>query len=141
MQGTTSATKRWRRNGLLVLFAAILAGCAPLPPVPFELVDRNQTWQGTFYPSEQRLEAVVSGKTYRGFYIIASGTAYAQPMWPRRLFPNDTIVTFTSNAARATMSADDGERLFCEFNIEGGRAVGECKSPGGQSYQLVAQPR
>ncbi len=119
----------------------LLAGCAPMQPIPFQLLERGQTYQGTFQPGERRLDAQIGDKHYSGFYILESGTAYSQGWWPRRGFPSDTVTTYTTNSARATLTAPDGDRLFCEFVFEGSRALGECKSLDGKAYRLLSESR
>lgn len=119
--------------------AALLGGCAPLPPVPFELLGDGQVCHGAFFPSGQRLEATIGGRRFEGFYIVSAGTASSHGWWPYRRLPNDVTTTYSTNSARAMLTSPDGERLSCEFLIEDRRALGECKSTSGKSYQLVAE--
>lgn len=128
-------------NGLRLFAAgavALLVGCAPLAPVPFELLGDNQAFHGAFFPSGQRLEATIGGRRFQGFYIVAAGIASSHSWGPYRRMPNDVTTTYSTNSARAMLSSPDGERLSCEFLIEDRRALGECKSTSGQSYQLIA---
>jgi hypothetical protein len=45
---------------------------------------------------------------------------------------------YSSNSARAHLTADDGQQLSCEFVFESRRAIGECRSPAGAVFQLIA---
>lgn len=126
---------------ICILAATTLWGCAPLPPMPFDLVDKGQVFHGTMSPSERRLEADIGGKRFQGYYLLAAGTTYFQGGSWRRPWLNDTRTNFVSNSARATMVADDGERLSCEFIMEDDSAIGECRSSNGQAYQLVTRVR
>lgn len=120
----------------------LVGGCAAPQPIPFQLVDAAaRTQNGTFYPDSQRIEAIIDGRLFSGFYIVAAEVAYSQTFGGRRLFPRDTVTTITSNSARAHLTADDGQRLSCEFLLESSRALGECHSPTGAIYQLVAGGR
>lgn len=126
----------WTLFGLIGVSA--FCGCAPLSPIPFELVDRGQVYQGTLSRSDRRIEVDIGGKHFQGYYLLASGTAhFHQGGWWRRPFPNEITTSFVSNSARATLVASDGERLVCEFIVEDSSAIGECKSTKGQTYQLV----
>ncbi|MFA6310573.1 MAG: hypothetical protein WCV99_18435 [Sterolibacterium sp.] len=130
------------RSALIgVLGATMFCGCAPLPPMPFDLVDKVQVFHGTMSQSDQRLEANIGGKRFLGYYLLATGTGYSQGGSWRRPYLNDMRTSFVSNSARATMVADDGERFVCEFIVEDNSAIGECKSTSGQTFQLVTQPR
>lgn len=121
--------------------AAMFCGCAPLPPMPFDLVDKAQVFHGTMSRSDQRLEADIGGKRFQGYYLLATGTGYTQGGSWRRPYMNDMRTSFVSNSARATMVADDGERFVCEFIVEDNSAIGECRSTTGQIFQLVTQSR
>ena len=130
------------RSVLVGLLGALtLWGCAPMPPMPFDLIDKAQIHHGMLFQSERRVEANIAGKHFQGYYLLASGTAHLQGGIWRRSYPYDTRTDFISNSARATMAAADGERLTCEFIVEDGSAIGECKSTHGQTYQLVTQVR
>lgn len=120
--------------------ALALAGCAAPQPVPFRLVDAAaKIHRGTLYPQSGRIEVAIDGKAYGGFYILASGFAVSQPTpFPRR-FHYDTVTTYTSNQARAHLSAAGAPPLNCEFLVDGPRAVGECRTPEGAAYQFVAE--
>lgn len=124
-----------------LLGATLVCGCAPLPPTPFDLVDKAQVYHGTMSQSDQRLEADIGGKHFQGYYLLATGTGYSQGGSWRRPYLNDMRTSFVSNSARATMVADDGERFVCEFIVEDNGAIGECKSTSGQTFQLVTQSR
>jgi len=121
--------------------ALALWGCAPWPPIPFELIEGQQIYHGTMSPSERMVSVDIGGKQFQGYYLVATGTAYFQGGWHRRPYPFDMRTNFVSNSARATMVAADGERLTCEFIVEDASAIGECRSTGGPSYQLVTQVR
>jgi len=130
------------RTTLLGLIGATaLWGCAPWPPIPFDLIERGQVYHGTMSPSERRVAVDIGGKQFQGYYLVATGTAYFQGGWNRRPYPYDMRTNFVSNSARATMVAADGERLTCEFIVEDASAIGECRSTNGKSYQLVTQIR
>jgi len=127
---------------LMALLAAVtLCGCAPWPPIPFDLIERGQVYHGTMSPSERRVSVDIGGKQFQGYYLVATGTAYFQGGWHWRPYPYDMRTNYVSNSARATMVAADGERLTCEFIVEDASAIGECRSTNGQSYQLVTQVR
>ena len=136
-----AAVRPLSRRAIVVVAAAMFGGCSPLPPLPFELIDDGKAYQGAFFPSEERLEASIGDKKYQGFYIVASGVATTQSAWPARRLPSSTTTTYSSNAARAMLTSQQGDRLSCEFLIEGRKAIGECKSADGRVYQLVAQGR
>lgn len=129
------------RRSLVAIAAAMFGACSPLPPLPFELIDDGKVFQGAFFPSEERLEATIGDKKFQGFYIVASGIATTQGTWPARRLPSSTTTTYSSNAARAMLTSQQGDRLSCEFLLEGRRAIGECKAADGRVYQLVAQER
>ncbi|MDO8346928.1 MAG: hypothetical protein Q7S85_03440 [Rugosibacter sp.] len=122
------------------LFALSLAGgCAAPQPLPFRLVDSGTEVQnGAFFPDSQRLEARVDGELYSGFYIVATSVAYSQTLDSRRFFPRDTITTVTSNSARAHLVSTEGRQMNCEILFEARRALGECRTPAGKVYQLIA---
>lgn len=125
---------------LLGACALALAGCAAPQPVPFQLVDAaSKVHRGTLYPQTGRIEVAVDDRQYSGFYIIAAGFAVSQPPPFVRRFPYETITTYATNEARAALSDASGRRLNCQFLIEGSRAIGECRSPEGVSYQMVAE--
>ncbi|MCX7174977.1 MAG: hypothetical protein NT159_13875 [Proteobacteria bacterium] len=130
---------RWAVLGMLA--AATLWGCAPIQPLPFDLVDKGRVFHGTLSPTDRRVEVDIGGKHFQGYYLLAAGTAYFQGGSWRRPYANDVSTSFVSNSARATMVADDGERFTCEFIVEDNSAIGECKSTTGQTYQLVTQSR
>ena len=120
--------------------ALALAGCAAPQPLPFQLVDpASKVHRGTLFPQTGRIEVVVDGQMYSGIYIVATGFAISHPMLWGPYFFHDTVTTYTSNSARAHLTAEGGRRLSCEFLIDGPRAVGECRSPEGTVYQMVAE--
>jgi hypothetical protein len=122
---------------LLVVAAA--TGCAAPKPLPFQLVDsESRVQKGMLFPGRQLIEAMVDGQLYKGFYIFASGEAYSETFGGWRSFPRDTQTTYSSNSARAQLVSDKGQRLSCEFLFESRRAIGECRSPSGAVYQLIA---
>ena len=117
----------------------LVAGCAATPPVPFQLVDSaSRVQSGSIFPDSQRIEVMVDGYLFSGFYIVASGAAVSQTLAGRRFFSRDTVTTFSSNSARAHLTADNGQRLSCDFLFESRRALGECRSPSGAVFQLIA---
>ncbi len=121
----------------LALVPVLVAGCATPQPVPFQLVDSESRIQtGTIFPEGQRIEATIDGQLYKGFYIAANGMAYSQSHGSLHL--STTVTHFSSNSVRAQLASDKGQRLNCEFLFESGRAVGECRSPAGAIFQLVA---
>lgn len=122
------------------LFVAVVAGgCVAPQPVPFQLVDSQSRVQwGTLFPDSHRIEVMIDGHAFNGFYIIAGGDAISQTLSGRRFFPSETITTYSSNSARAHMTSDNGQQLSCEFLFESRRAIGECRSPAGAVFQLIA---
>ncbi|MBV6475384.1 MAG: hypothetical protein KJZ92_16315 [Rhodocyclaceae bacterium] len=129
------------RAGALAL-AAALAGCAAPQPLPFRLIDpAAKVHRGTLFPQTQRLEVAVDGLKYGGFYIVATGVAISHPMMVGPFFAPDTVTTYSSNQARAHLTAEGGPPLNCQFLFDGPRAVGECRTPEGKVYQLVAEGR
>lgn len=126
---------------IALLLASFLGGCAPLPPMPFALIDKAQTYRGTLSQSDRRVEVTIGGKHFQGYYLLATGTAYFDRWSWRRPFPSELSTTFISNSARATMVAPDGERFACDFIIEDNSAIGECRSSGGATYQLITNER
>jgi len=122
-----------------LLVVAVATGCAAPKPVPFQLVDsESRVQKGMLFPGRQLIEAMVDGQLYKGFYIFANGEAYSETFGGWRSFPRDTQTTFTSNSARAQLVSDKGQRLSCEFLFESRRAIGECHSPSGAVFQLIA---
>lgn len=126
----------------MIAFASVLllaAGCAAPLPVPFQLIDsESKIEKGTIFPGTQRIEVMVQGQLYKGFYIVASGVAQSETFGGWRSFPRDTVTTFSSNSARAQLTSDKGQRMKCEFLFESRRAIGECRTPSGAVFQLVA---
>jgi hypothetical protein len=120
--------------------ALALAGCAAPQPMPFQLVDpAAKVHRGTLFPETRGIEAVIDGRKYSGFYIVASGMAISHPMPMGPYFYPDTVTTYSSNEVRAHLTAEGGRRLACHFFVDGPRAAGECRSPEGTVYQLVAE--
>lgn len=123
-------------SALMLLSAG---GCVTTPPVPFQLIDSaSRIQQGAIFPDTQRLEVMLDEHLFTGFYIVATGAAVSKTMTGRRFIPRDTVTTFSSNSARAQLSAANGQQLSCEFLFEGRRVLGECKTPSGVAYQLTA---
>lgn len=125
--------------GACVCMLVLAGGCATPQPVPFQLVDSGSKVQrGVLFPDSRRIEVTVDGHVFNGFYIVASGAAVSHIMGGRWLFPGDAVTTFSSNSARAHLTADNGQHLSCEFLLESRRALGECRSPAGAVFQLIA---
>ena len=122
-----------------LLVILIAGGCAAPLPMPFQLVDSaSRVQRGTIFPDSQRIEVTVDEHLFTGFYIVANGAAVSHSLGGRRFFPSDTVTTFSLNSARAQLTADNGQRLSCEFLFESRRALGECRSPAGAVFQLIA---
>lgn len=121
------------------LFVATVAeGCAA-PPLQLQLIDSESRVQwGTMYPDTRRIEVTVDGHVFNGFYIIASGEAVSETLAGRRFFPNETFTRYSSNSARAQLAAENGQQLSCKFLFESKRAIGECRTPAGAVFQLIA---
>lgn len=118
----------------------LIAGCATPQPVPFQLVDPASAVQkGTIFPANQRIEVTIDGQYYKGFYLLANGSAYSETYGGWRLGPRTSMTTYYSNSARAKLTSDNGKYLSCEFLIEGNRAIGQCKTPAGVAYQLSTE--
>jgi hypothetical protein len=120
--------------------ALAVAGCAAPAPVPFRLIDdANKEFQGTLSSDGQRMEVWLGDRLYQGFYIVATSVATTE-QWPSRFgrLPRDAVTVTSGNSARAHLASTDGQRLACEFVFESGRAIGECRSPQGKTYQLIA---
>jgi hypothetical protein len=132
------------KNRLKVISACVCAvvlvsGCAAPQPVPFQLTDSASAIQkGTIFPDKQRIEVTIDGQQYKGFYLVASGTGFSESFGNWRRGPTQSVTTYSSNAVRAHLSSEKGQRLSCEFLFEGGRAIGDCKTPAGVTYQLSA---
>jgi hypothetical protein len=125
---------------LMTLSACALAGCAAPQPLPLRLIDQAaNVHRGTLFPQTRGIEVVVDGRKYSGFYIVASGIGIAHPIMIGPYFAPDTVTTYTSNQARAHLAAEGGPPLNCQFLFDGPRAVGECRTPEGALYQLVAE--
>lgn len=125
-----------------ICMAALVVGCAAPRPIPFQLVDSASAVQkGTIFPDRQRIEVTINGQHYKGFYLVASGAAYSETFGGWRSLPRQSVTTYSSNAARAQLSSDQGQHLSCEFLFEGRRAAGECKTPAGATYQLSADEK
>ncbi|MDD5056448.1 MAG: hypothetical protein PHQ60_01155 [Sideroxydans sp.] len=125
-----------------VFILAMTTGCSAPQPVPFQLVDpASKIQKGTIFPDGQRIEAVVDGQLYKGFYIVASGVAYSQSFGGASPFSRNMVATYSSNSVRAQLTSDTGQRLSCEFLFESRRAIGECRSPAGAVYQLSADQK
>jgi len=123
----------------LAIVPVLILGCAAPQPVPFKLVDSESRIQkGTIFPDKGQIEVTVDGQQYKGFYIAATGVAYSESFGGWRSFPRNTVTTYSSNSARAQLVTDSGLRLSCDFLFEDKRAIGQCRSPSGTVYQLVA---
>ena len=130
----------YRPNLGICVLALAAAGCAAPQPLPFQLVDpAAKVHRGTLFPENRGIEVVVDGQMYSGIYIVATGFAISHPMLWGPYFFHDTVTTYTSNSARAHLTAEGGRRLACEFLVDGPRAVGECRTPEGAVYQMVAE--
>lgn len=118
---------------------ALVTGCATPQPVPFQLIGPSSAVQkGAIFPDRQSIEVTIDGQQYKGFYLVAAGAAYSESYGGWRHGPNQSVTTYSSNSARAHLSSDKGQRLNCEFLLEGMRAIGECRTPAGVTYQLSA---
>ncbi|NNM51815.1 MAG: hypothetical protein HKM02_06270 [Pseudomonadales bacterium] len=122
----------------------ILSGCA-ITPIPFALYGKdNATGSGTMDPRHGTIQATIDGRDYHGFYIVSHGTAVtSSPPDPFFGFPPimNSMVDVSMNSARAAMSSDDGSRISCQFLFQGHRALGDCQTPSGKHYQMVAQTK
>ena len=124
----------------LVALIALLAGCAAPVPVPFQVIDSNNVvYQGIFGADNQSVEVRIGDTLYQGFYIVSSSIQNTTT-WVGRFgqIPRESISVASSNNALAHLVATDGQRLTCEFLFQGARAIGQCMSPQGKTYQLVA---
>ena len=85
------------------------------------------------------MEVTIGDSYYRGVYIVATSVTTLDT-WPRfyRGFPRDTTAVVSGNTAKAHLTSDSNEHLNCEFVFQARHVVGECKTPQGQVYQLVA---
>ncbi len=135
-------TARLIRTACTLAVVTVLAGCAAPHPLPFQLVDpAARMHRGTLYPDSQHIEVEVDGVRYSGFYLLASGIGFSQPVFITPWYPGDRITTYTTNQARAHLTSTDGKNLSCEFLIDGPRAAGECRTPEGRIFQMVAQEK
>ncbi len=131
-------TIKLKTIGASLATLVLVVGCGTPQPVPFQLVDpASKVQNGTIFPDGQRIEAVIDGQLYKGFYIVAGDVAYSETIGGR-FYPIDTVTTSVSNRARAQMASDSGQRLTCEFLLESRRAIGECRSLTGSVFQLTA---
>ena len=126
----------------LVAFVTVLllaAGCATPQPVPFQLIDsESRVQKGTIFTATQRIEAMIDGQQYKGFYIVATGMAHSETFGGWRASPRETVTTYSSNSVRAQLTSDKGQRLKCDFLFEGRKAIGECRTPAGTVFHLIA---
>ena len=126
----------------IISFVSVLilvAGCAAPKPLPFQLIDsESRAQKGTIFTDTQRIEATVDGQLYKGFYIFANGVAYSQSFGGWRANPRETVTNYSSNSVRAQLTSDKGQRLKCDFLFEGRKAIGECRTPAGAVFHLVA---
>lgn len=136
----------WKRifRSLILAAGSGLAGCATQPPVPFQLIDQQSiAHAGVYNPNDQSMQVTIGNKAFRGFYIVATGTGYSttDTFFPRRFGPLDTYSSISSNSARALLRSDDGESITCQFLFQNGRAIGDCTSSRGKTFQFVASGR
>lgn len=117
----------------------VLAGCAAPQPMPFQLIDpESRIQKGTIFPENHRIEVTVDGHVFSGFYMVATGAAVSQTSGGVWFYPSNTMTTYYSNSARAYLTAENGQQLSCQFLIESAHALGECRTPAGMVYQLIA---
>jgi hypothetical protein len=133
----------WTRLARQMLSALplLLVGCAAPLPVPFELIDQQSVaHEGSFHVDDQRMEATIDGKRFQGFYVVATGTAVVttDTLSSRRFRSYQSVSSVSSNSARAVLTSADGERITCEFLFADQKAVGDCRSSTGRTFQLVA---
>ena len=137
-----------------VAAALLLTACATTPqPLPFDLVDKaNVPHRGLFKPADNSIEVRVVDKVYKGFYVISSSTARSTEVgfgvgfggYGRYgysgygAYPSERWTVISNNNGRAHLQNAEGDRLNCEFMFEGRRLLGECRSPQGAVYQMVA---
>jgi hypothetical protein len=123
----------------ILFLTTVIWGCSAPLPVPFQLVDSSNKVQfGTLFPDTQQIQVMVNGHLFNGFFIVAGGGAVSQTLSGRRYLPSESVTTYSSNSARAHLTADNGQQLNCEFLYELRRAIGECRSPAGVVFQLTA---
>jgi hypothetical protein len=129
----------------LTALVLVLGGCAAPAPLPFRLIDSdNAAFHGFFRIENQSMEVRIGETLYQGFYIVATSVEHTTLSSSRfGKLPRDSVTVASSNSARAHLVAQNGLRLACEFIFEAQRAIGECKSPPGKTYELVAdaEPR
>lgn len=138
---------------LIPSLALLLAACAtPPPPRPFSLIDKsNVVHRGVFKPADGSMEVRINNKVYTGFYVTSTSTAHSTEVgfgafggFGRRgygafgAFPSETYTVVSNNSGKAYLQSADGDRLNCDFMFEGPRLLGECRSPQGTVYQMVA---
>lgn len=129
---------------VIPMVGGALAACATQPPVPFQLIDQGSVAHaGTYNPNDQSMDVSVGGKAFHGFYIIATGAGMStsDALFPHRVGSVSTFSQLTSNSARAMLRAEDGESISCQFLFQDGRAIGDCNSSAGKTYQFVATGR
>ena len=59
---------------LTIATLTALAGCATAP-VPFQLLDAQHTYNGSFNPQDASINILIGDKPFHGFYIIAAGSS------------------------------------------------------------------
>ena len=120
---------------------ATLAACSQPLPLSFQLIDeQSHVSTGVMRPVDGSMEVVIGGKAFTGFYIVATATSVStwdQPFFKRWGPPQHAMTTISSNAAKAVLLGEDKTRITCDFLFQGSRAIGECKSAGGHSYQFM----
>ncbi len=128
------------KYSLIIACSLGLAACAATP-LPFKLYDaQQQVWPGQLNPHDGSIIAHIEGKDYRGFYLVAHGTAVSST--PLSLFADppmmQTVSQIDMNTARASLSAGDGSRLTCSFLFQGRKILGNCHDSQGHTYDLAA---
>jgi hypothetical protein len=119
----------------------LLVGCAAPAPIGFDLVDQQSVvHHGTIHIAEQTIEAMIAGKHFEGFYLLADSTTVTTTtaLSARRSHTFHSVSSIMSNVGRALLTASDGERITCEFLFEDQRAIGDCRASSGQVFQLIA---
>src|SRR5450631_1576071 len=102
-------TSNFKTLSTCIIAFVLTVGCATPKPVPFQLVDSDSSIQkGTIFPDGQRMEALIDGQLYKGFYIVATQVSYSETLGGRRYGPLDTVTTSSSNSVRAQLTSDKG---------------------------------
>lgn len=145
--------RRALRGAVPATAALLLAACATTPqPLPFNLIDKgNVVHRGLFKPADGSMEVRVGDKVYTGFYVTSTSTARSTEVGVGAFggfgrygygaygaFPSERYTVINNNSGKAYLQSADGDRLTCDFMFEGRRLLGECRSPQGAVYQMVA---